>query len=219
MGGLHSSLLTSGKSSEGSIRLLGDGRKKCMIWGANDSLIATGMHLTIIEFGNSWRKNEFWELSISENELSNSNSSCSGRSTDRQCACSYHDFGYLVAFPDPKSPQAPRAIKNAAVKRGSLFWPFSYAPSLAGIPNAPPKPGQITAFRRYADVLAERKNQSEERRKKEMDKQRRHERALAEVLRDLEQSHLQGNQVILPYAPPHAPRGICGLRWKGLFRS
>jgi hypothetical protein len=215
MGGLHSSLLRSGKPSEGSIRLLGDGRKKCMVWGANNSPIATGMRLTIVEFGNSWRRNEFWELSVSENEFSNSNNGCSGRSTDRQCACPYHDFGYLVAFPDPKSLQTPWPIRTAPVKRGSIFWPFPYAPSSADRPNAPPKPGQITAFRRYADVLAERKKQSDERRKRDMEQLKRHERALTEVLRDFEQNHLQGNQVI----PPYTLCGIRGLRWKGLFRS
>ncbi|KAI9772466.1 MAG: hypothetical protein M1840_000669 [Geoglossum simile] len=202
MGGLHSSLLPPRKPLGGSIRLLGDG--------------PTGMRLTILEFGHSWHREEFWELSISEKWLSNSAVSNCGCCNDRRCACAYHDFGYLVAFPDPGSLQSSLATEKLAMKRKLPLWPFPRATPPAGRPNTLPVPGHITAFRRYADVLAERKEESDARRKAEMEKSKRDERALTEASRDLERNRLQGvNQI----TPLYTLWGLCGLRWKGLFRS
>jgi hypothetical protein len=218
MGGLHSSLLppsdVDATSSLGSIKLLGDGRKKCMIWGPDVYSNIDSVRFVVLEFGKNWHTNEFWELSISENELSNngvSKGGCVGRRVDRSCACSYHDYGYRVTLPDSKTFSLPLMAENMAVNRSPL-WPFaSVTALLSSRCGLSPAAGQITAFRRYGDVLAARKKDLEDHRK--LERERREEEALAEVLRAVEQNRIQGHQTI----PPNVSRTSGWLRLKGLF--
>ncbi|KAH0551553.1 hypothetical protein GP486_007230 [Trichoglossum hirsutum] len=218
MGGLHSSLLSPSDmgatcSSLGSIKLLGDGRKKCMIWGPEACSNTDSVRLVVLEFGKSWHNNEFWELSISENELSSNGankSGCVGRRVDRSCACPYHDYGYRVTFPDPKAFSLPLAAENAALNI-SLLWPLNSATTFLSNRFGLSPAGQITGFRRYADVLVARKKDLEDRQRLRREG-RELEKALAVIMRAEEQNRAQGVQA----TPPNASRTSGWFRWKGL---
>jgi hypothetical protein len=219
MGGLHSSFLPPHKSSEkdvispplGSIKLLGDGRKKCMIWGPDASPVTDGMSFVILEFGKSWRENEFWELSITENEISNSvasKSGCCGRHFARHCACAYHDYGYRVTLPDPKAFEPPLVIENAAAKK-SLFWPFPSMTTYSAASRSSAL-GQVVPYRRYGDILMARKKDVENWQRERLE---RKEKECAEAMSVMARTNFQGNQ---DARSTFALRTFCGLRWKGL---
>ncbi|KAH0545517.1 hypothetical protein FGG08_000347 [Glutinoglossum americanum] len=223
MGGLHSSFLPPRNSSKqmadntplGSIKLLGDGRKKCMIWGPDASSAADHMNFVILEFGKTFRENEFWELSISESEISNGGvgkDHCSTRHFARHCACAYHDYGYRVTFPELKDTDPPLAVGSAAVGKSS-FWPLPFTMAHSAAVRSGSL-GQIVPYRRYGDVLAARKKQVEDRRRETLEGK---EKAFAEIMGLMEQTRIQGDQVVLPNNFP--PRKTCGWRWKGLLGS